>query len=409
LKRMPTTPVGGIEGGYVEVSGTVERAHEHTSLDPIQDRPCCWFGVETLRTESRYKVWMPVKRAASSRSFVLRDSTGNCLVDLRGARVKLEDPVIIPVREGVVHRVWRIEEGDTITVVGEATQRDGRWCISRPFLQNFIAVQGKPVEAERLLRVEVAANRSPMIVWLVIAAVTLGLIALLSGCERSPEPEEVRVAERHAEANQIEAATATLDYQLEDTGRAERWREELRQWAEQKRALRAVPAMDAEAAGFVETSEAKLVRVEDSYKHFITGVANLRKRGAIGLDGDIPGWLTVTSYGVSIDIRNQSDETIVVNAWRTFVDRPGVYLCEMIAHNARSSWIKKPELAPGQKLNYRNGTGGLCITGTDQNLLAFEIRRDDELLWVTRSRLPDLLGVRAEKIDALLDEAAAWR
>jgi hypothetical protein len=81
----------------------------------------------------------------------------------------------------------------------------------------------------------------------------------------------------------------------------------------------------------------------------------------------------------------------------------------MIAHDARSSSIENPDLAPGQKLNYRNDTRRPCYEGTDENLLAFEILRGNELVWVSRSRLPDLLGVQASEVDALLDRAASAR
>jgi hypothetical protein len=152
-----------------------------------------------------------------------------------------------------------------------------------------------------------------------------------------------------------------------------------------------------------------VMRAQDRRRDLLLTLAELRRRGAIGVDGEAPMWLRVNSLGPSVDLVNASNERLVVKSWRVFGQRSGAQLCEMIAHDARSSRIEDPELAPGQKMNYRNDTRRPCFEGADENLLAFEIRRDGVLVWVTRSRLPELLGVGDNEVDGLLDRASGTR
>lgn len=134
LERQPTTDIARMGYGYVEVAGAAESADERELRDPVEHQPCLWFGVETLRREEGdgLGLWLPFKRAASSRSFVVRDATGTCLVDPRGAQLVVEDCVDVGVSERIKHRVWRIRAGDVLTVVGEATTSGRRALMQRP-------------------------------------------------------------------------------------------------------------------------------------------------------------------------------------------------------------------------------------------------------------------------------------
>lgn len=133
LERMPTTKIEELRGGYVEVAGHAMRADARELRDPIRDEPCVWFGVETLRQEKgSMPMWLPMKRAASSRLFKLRESTGpSCFVDPRGAQFALRAPIEVTVNDEVKHRIWRILEGDAITVVGRAEALGNGWCMRR--------------------------------------------------------------------------------------------------------------------------------------------------------------------------------------------------------------------------------------------------------------------------------------
>jgi hypothetical protein len=134
LLRMPTTEIAKLSGGYVEIFGTAGSADGRELRDPIENRSCVWFGIETLRhEEGSPSMWLPIRRAASRRPFVLRDSGGgSCLVDPRGAQLALAGASEVVVSERVRHRVWRIVAGDVLTVVGEAKREHDGWRVGRP-------------------------------------------------------------------------------------------------------------------------------------------------------------------------------------------------------------------------------------------------------------------------------------
>jgi hypothetical protein len=133
LERQPASDIAQLLNGYLEIYGTAERTDGHELRDPIQNQPCIWFGIETLRHEkAKISMWLPFKRAASSRPFIVRDSTGACLVDPRGAQFIVEDCVEVNVNSRVKHRIWRIRDGDALTVVGEATRSGGIPQMRRP-------------------------------------------------------------------------------------------------------------------------------------------------------------------------------------------------------------------------------------------------------------------------------------
>jgi hypothetical protein len=140
LERMPTTAITQAPGQYAELSGTAESADGRELRDPITQQPCVWFGVETqrLHEQRRMSVWLPIKRAASSREFVLRDRTGVCRVDPCGAEFALSESKVIMVNDRLKHIVWRIEAGAPLYVVGAVEQRDGKARVRRPVFGKYL-------------------------------------------------------------------------------------------------------------------------------------------------------------------------------------------------------------------------------------------------------------------------------
>jgi hypothetical protein len=108
---------------YVRVDGLAEAAPGDAPLrDPINDVPCLWFAVETWRrhTGNRPGLESLVKRAESSRPFLVRDALGVCKIFPTGAQVDVPAADSEYAGSGMTHRIWRIHEGDRITVAGAA-------------------------------------------------------------------------------------------------------------------------------------------------------------------------------------------------------------------------------------------------------------------------------------------------
>ncbi len=126
MRAVPSLHISTASPGYVEVSGHAAPADEKSLRDPLTNEPCLWFGVETAKREYvrqryglRHRVWLPIKKGSSSRPFVLRDTTGTCVVMPEGAEFNL--PLAHSVRQGedLEYRAWRIRPGDFVSVVGQ--------------------------------------------------------------------------------------------------------------------------------------------------------------------------------------------------------------------------------------------------------------------------------------------------
>ena len=109
---------------YVRVVGVAEAIPGDAPLrDPIEDVPCLWFAVETWRRDEfsrRPGHAALVKRAESSRDFFVRDGLGVCKIRPAGAQVDVAESAREEAGGGLVHRIWRIYEGDRLTVAGAA-------------------------------------------------------------------------------------------------------------------------------------------------------------------------------------------------------------------------------------------------------------------------------------------------
>jgi hypothetical protein len=76
--------------GYVELYGRAEFPPQTTQRAPLSGRDCVWwwFSIERRVGSGRYQRWDKVNGGSSVAPFLLRDDTGACLVDPRGADVK---------------------------------------------------------------------------------------------------------------------------------------------------------------------------------------------------------------------------------------------------------------------------------------------------------------------------------
>jgi hypothetical protein len=87
IENTPTSRVRSAAQGYVELVG-VGRSHGE-NIGPLTGLPCTWwsFAIEERRSNGRSRSWFTVRRGVSEMPFYLDDSTGECLIDPRGAEV----------------------------------------------------------------------------------------------------------------------------------------------------------------------------------------------------------------------------------------------------------------------------------------------------------------------------------
>lgn len=113
IEDVPTAKVRSAHQGYVELIGEAVMMEGEPIVAPLSQTQCCWYS---YRVEERSgKNWNTVDRGVSDGLFLLRDETGDCLIDPEGADV-----------DTVHSKVW---SGDGHSLLGGGVHRrsvDGR-------------------------------------------------------------------------------------------------------------------------------------------------------------------------------------------------------------------------------------------------------------------------------------------
>ncbi len=97
IEDTPTTNIRSASQGYVELVGHGHLIEGQPITSPFSGNTCLWYEyqVEKQTTTSinyfRGYVWRTVRREASDSLFLLKDETGQCIIDPEGASVTVKD------------------------------------------------------------------------------------------------------------------------------------------------------------------------------------------------------------------------------------------------------------------------------------------------------------------------------
>lgn len=118
IRNTATSTANGAALGYVELAGTAQTAAQPALRSQIRKHPCVWYRYLIERRVGAS--WVFESSEASADCFLLRDATGDCVVDPEGAEII-----------GRRQRRWRefgqrfheqwIAPGDPVYVLGELT------------------------------------------------------------------------------------------------------------------------------------------------------------------------------------------------------------------------------------------------------------------------------------------------
>lgn len=89
LRHIDDTPLSNIETaaqGYVEIAGRAEQPAGTPLTSKLTNLPCVWYQYETYEKQSNDE-WSLEDSGISDEPFVIRDATGQCVVDPEGAEV----------------------------------------------------------------------------------------------------------------------------------------------------------------------------------------------------------------------------------------------------------------------------------------------------------------------------------
>ena len=89
IEDTPTAKIRSAQQGYVELNGEARSNKDQSIQAPLTGIECCWFR---YKIEKRgQKNWRTLERESSEDLFLLRDNSGDCLIDPKGAAVTPRD------------------------------------------------------------------------------------------------------------------------------------------------------------------------------------------------------------------------------------------------------------------------------------------------------------------------------
>ena len=92
IENAPTARVRSAHQGYVELVGEVLSLPGEPVLAPLTGIPCCWYRYKIEKQGDKH--WRSVEGDTSDALFLLRDETGDCLLDPEGAEVTASDRTV---------------------------------------------------------------------------------------------------------------------------------------------------------------------------------------------------------------------------------------------------------------------------------------------------------------------------
>lgn len=85
IEDVPTARVRSAPQGNIELIGHAHALDGEPIIAPLSNTRCCWFSFRVERRSG--KDWSPVQSGSSDGIFLLRDATGDCVIDPEGAEV----------------------------------------------------------------------------------------------------------------------------------------------------------------------------------------------------------------------------------------------------------------------------------------------------------------------------------
>lgn len=89
IEDMPTAKVRSAQQGYVELTGEARLKGDIPIQAPLTDIDCCWFRYKIEKKGQ--KNWRTLEQESSKHLFLLKDESGDCLIDPKGAVVTPRD------------------------------------------------------------------------------------------------------------------------------------------------------------------------------------------------------------------------------------------------------------------------------------------------------------------------------
>jgi len=89
IENIPTSRIRSAAQGYLELIGSSELMEGQPIIAPLTGSHCTWyqFTVEEKVRRNRRDNWQTIRKGTSDELFLIRDETGDCVIDPEGAHV----------------------------------------------------------------------------------------------------------------------------------------------------------------------------------------------------------------------------------------------------------------------------------------------------------------------------------
>ena len=126
LLNTPTSKIRSAAQGYVELYGVLHALDEGEVRAPLTGTPCLWwrFKIEEYERSGKQRRWRVVESGSSEAWLRLRDATGECLVNPRGAEVR---PATRQVWHGSERRPLGGSAGGGLGLLGMLLMGEGQY------------------------------------------------------------------------------------------------------------------------------------------------------------------------------------------------------------------------------------------------------------------------------------------
>ena len=86
IEDTPASKIRSAAQGYTEITGKQYLLSNHHTVAPLSLRPCTWYRFKVCRKNQKNS-WTVIAQGESSDHFIIKDATGFCVVDPKGADV----------------------------------------------------------------------------------------------------------------------------------------------------------------------------------------------------------------------------------------------------------------------------------------------------------------------------------
>ena len=123
IRNTPTSRIASAAQGYIELEGRGAQFCDPPILSQLRHQPCLW---SRYRVEERDKSdWRTLESGETSYSFMLRDETGECVIDPEHAEI-ITQHCDQWQKDNFRYTEWKLIEQDLLYVIGQfRTHSDG--------------------------------------------------------------------------------------------------------------------------------------------------------------------------------------------------------------------------------------------------------------------------------------------